>query len=185
MEERINSHFEVRAALVAGAQRLQAALLIELAAEKALSAAERAETLQRIWPTIQGANKDCPTYAMIDKSHILFVNTNKPMLRAGKGAVQRRPTLSLYAEELQALYADAEKFTVPPSTDAKQLIDVHGPENTSSFIRETITKRTGWTQFGDGDNLFLLGIHSLQALLITRDLKQVLADPEIAVSSVH
>ena len=171
MEERINSHLEVRAALVAGAQRFQAALLIEVAAGKALSAAERAETLERIWPTIQEANKDCRTHAMIDKSHILFVNPNKPMLRAGKGTVQRRPNLSLYAEELQALYADAEKVTVPHSTDAKQVIDVHDPENTSSFIRETITKRTGWTQFGDGDNFFLLGMDSLQALLTTRDLK--------------
>lgn len=185
MGERINSHLEVRAALVAGAQRFQAALLNELAAEKALSAAERAETLERILATIQEANKDCPTHAMIDKSHILFMNPNKPMLRAGKGTVQRRPTLSLYAEELQALYADAEKVTVPPSTDAKQVIDVHDPENTSSFVRETITKRTGWTQFGNGDKFFLLGMDSLQALLTKRDLNQVLADSEIAVSTVY
>ena len=95
MEERINSHIEVCTALVAGAQNFQVALLIELAAEKALSATERAETLERIWPTIQEANKDCHTYAMIDKSHILFVNPNKPMMRAGKGTVQRRPTLSI------------------------------------------------------------------------------------------
>lgn len=67
MEERINSHSEVCAALVAGAQRFQAALLIELAAEKALSATQRAETLERIWPTIQEANKDCPAHARIEK----------------------------------------------------------------------------------------------------------------------
>lgn len=185
MEERINSIPEVRAALVAGAQRFQAALLIELTAEKVLSAAERAETLERIWPTIQEANKDCPAHAMIDKSHILFVDPNKPIMRAGKGTVQRRPTLSLYAEELEALYADAERIAISPATDIKQAIDVHDREKTSSFIRETITRRTGWNRYENEDNLFLLGMDSLQALLITRDLRQGFANLEIAVSTVY
>ena len=185
MEEHINSHREVRAALVTGAQRFQASLLIELAVEKALSAAERAEALERIWPTIQEANKDCPAHAIIDKSHILFVDPNKPMLRAGKGTVQRRPTIGLYAEELQALYDDAEKLAVSPSMTIKPAVDVHDLQKTSSFIRETITRRTGWDHFKNEDNMLLLGMDSLQALLITRDLKQALANPEIAASTVY
>lgn len=185
MEERINSIPDIRAALVAGARKFQAALLIELAAEKVLSAAERAETLERMWPTIQEANKDCPTHAKIDKSHILFVDPNKPMLRAGKGTVQRIPTLRLYAEELNALYADAERIAISHATDIKQAIDVHDREKTSSFIRETITRFTGWNRFENEDNFFLLGMDSLQALLITRDLRQRLANLEIAVSTVY
>ena len=113
MEEYVNSHLEVRAALVAGAQRFQAALLIELAAENPLSATER------LWPTIQKANEDCPAHAKIDNSHILFVDPNKPMLRAGKGTVQRMATLRLYAEELNTLYADAEKLALSSLTDVK------------------------------------------------------------------
>lgn len=50
MEERINSHLEARVDWVAGAQRFQAALLIELAGEMVLSAVARADTLERIWP---------------------------------------------------------------------------------------------------------------------------------------
>ena len=184
MEDHINGHREVRAALVAGAQRFQAALLIELATEKALSAPERAEALERMWPTIQEANKVCPAHAMVDKSHVLFVDPNKPMLRAGKGTVQRSPTLSLYAEELQSLYADADKMAISPSTASKPAIDMHDQEKISSFLRETISRRTGWDHFKDEDNLILLGMDSLQALLITRDLKQALANSEIAVSTV-
>lgn len=99
--------------------------------------------------------------------------------------MQRRPTLNLYAEELQALYADAERVAVSPATEVKQAVDVHDPEKASSFIRETITRRTGWNRFENEDNLFLLGMDSLQALLITRDLKQGLANLEIAVSTVY
>ena len=185
MEEHINSHPEVRAALVAGAQRFQAALLIELVAEKKLSAAERAEALERIWPTIQESNKDCPTHAIIDKSHILFVDPDKPMLRAGKGTVQRRPTISLYAEELQALYDDAEKLAVSLSMTIKPAVDVHDLQKTSSFIREMINRRTGWDHFKNEDNLLLLGMDSLQALLITRDIRHALANPDIAVSTLY
>ena len=184
MEEHINGHREVRAALVAGAQRFQAALLIELATEETLSTSERAEALERIWPTIQEANKECPAHAIVDKSHILFVDPSKPMLRAGKGTVQRRPTLSLYAEELQVLYADAEKLVISPSTASKPAVDVHDPEKMSSFLRKTITRRTNWNHFKDEDNLILLGMDSLQALLITRDLKQAIHNSDIAVSTV-
>ena len=184
MEEHINGHREVRTALVAGAQRFQAALLIEPTTEDALSSSERAEALERIWPTIQEANKECPAHAMIDKSHVLFVDPRKPMLRDGKGTVQRRANLNLYAEELQVLYADAETMAISPPNAGKPAIDAHDQKKLSSFIRETITRRTSWDDFKDEDNLILQGIDSLQAPLVTRDLKQALSNSEIAVSTV-
>lgn len=155
MEEHINGHSEVRTALVAGSQRFQAALLIELATQKALSTAEREDALERIWPIIQEVDQACPAHAMIDKSHILFMHPHKPMLRAGKGTVQRRPTLNLYAEELQVLYDDADKIVVPRSIGIIQEACHHDPERDTIFVRETIIKHTGWKSFGSEDNLFI------------------------------
>lgn len=99
---------EVIAVLFVGARRFQAALLIEpLTDGKILSPIERAAFVGRIWPTIEEVNKDCPSHAQIAKSHILFTHPQKPMLRAGKGTIQRAGSLNLYAQELDSLYADA------------------------------------------------------------------------------
>lgn len=52
---------DVQAALVMGAQRFQASLLIDpINGDIGLSPAERAVFIEKIWPSIEEANKDCP-----------------------------------------------------------------------------------------------------------------------------
>ena len=107
-EGHIASHPEVQAALVVGAQRLEAALLIELTGDRyELSVKERAELIEKLWPTIDEANQSCPAHARVSKAHILFADV--PFLRAGKGTVQRSLTLQLYAAKIDSLYANANK----------------------------------------------------------------------------
>jgi hypothetical protein len=109
-EHHIATHPEVKAALVVGTQRFQAALLIELFEDKKLTVAGRAAVIERIWPTIHEANQVCPTYARVANTHILLIDPKKPMVRAEKGTVQRQLTITMYTDELDALYADAEKL---------------------------------------------------------------------------
>ncbi|KAF7951800.1 hypothetical protein EAE96_007098 [Botrytis aclada] len=75
MEHRLNQHPEIRQAMVIGALKFQAALLIELVDQKSMTATERAEIIERIWPAIEDANLTCPAHARIAKSHILFYGT--------------------------------------------------------------------------------------------------------------
>ena len=188
MEDHIASHPEVRTALVIGAQRFQAALLIELMTNETLSSTEKANVIERIWPIVQQANQECPTHAKITKSHILFVDPKRPMLRAGKGTVQKRPTMELYKEDLDRLYADAEKISVSSSSEselAEHTLATRDLETISRFIRDAIKNLTGWNAVGDDDNLFVLGMDSLQSILLTRDLNQALATPEIALSTFY
>lgn len=79
MEYHVSKNPEVRAVLVAGTMRFQAALLVELMSDQPLSVSERAEVIERLWPTIQEANSECPAHAKIAKSHILFVSPDKLM----------------------------------------------------------------------------------------------------------
>lgn len=62
MEQHIAArNSDVRAALVMGAQRFQAALLIDPVSEDAgLSMAERAAFIEKIWPSVEEANRECP-----------------------------------------------------------------------------------------------------------------------------
>jgi len=188
MEYHVSKNPEVRAVLVAGTMRFQAALLVELMSDQPLSVSERAEVIERLWPTIQEANSECPAHAKIAKSHILFVSHDKLMQRAGKGTIQRKPTLELYSKELDALYDDAEKMSVTEPTNVdtpRQTIDIRDTERVAAFIRESVAGITGWGSFDDGQNLFILGMDSLQALLLTKKLKQSLALPGLASTTLY
>ncbi|OJJ97423.1 hypothetical protein ASPACDRAFT_53653 [Aspergillus aculeatus ATCC 16872] len=103
---------EVTGCLVAGAQRFQAALNVELGkAELALNEANRA----------------CPAHARIAKSHILFTTPEKPMLRAGKGTVQRAGTLA---------QATGGMVAGPGSVDDASQV--------TAYVRTSILAITGW-----------------------------------------
>jgi acyl-coenzyme A synthetase/AMP-(fatty) acid ligase len=95
-EQEVSRHPEIRSALVAGAQRFEACLLVELLKTEPLSEDERAQVFERIWPTVQRANSQCPAHARVSKSNILITDPSKPMARAAKGTVQRAATLIMY-----------------------------------------------------------------------------------------
>lgn len=192
MEQTISHHPEVQAALVAGTARFQTALLIELVpsqnSEK-LSTEERAHAIERIWPKIEEANQDCPQHANVAKTHILFTTPEKPMERAGKGTIQRKPTLDLYSKELDKLYADADKMSTSAPVDIslpQDGVDLTDSNSIALFIHNIIAKLTGTDNFQDGDDLFARGMmESLQALRLTRVLKQTFAIPDFDISTVY
>lgn len=145
MEQHISKYPEVRAVIVAGTLRFQAALLVELIDDKLLSVTERAEVIERLWPIIQEANEEFPAHAKIAKSHIVIISPDKLMQRAGKGTILKKPTLELNSKELDAYNANAEKKSVamPPGMDVpQQTIDVRDTEKVAAFIRESIAAIT-------------------------------------------
>ena len=187
MEQHIVSRNpEVAAAIVIGAQRFQAALLIEPAKiEKELSLAERAAFIEHIWPTIEVANKDAPTHARIAKSHVLLTRPQTPMLRAGKGTVQRSGTLRLYNDDIESLYADADTMSADVEGHDPQILNPLDEGAVIRFINKSILSITHWQKLDENSNIFALGMDSLQALLLVRELKRGLAMPDIALTTVY
>ena len=185
MEQHIVSHNpEIAAVLVAGAQRFQAALMIELVTDKELSPSEQAAFIERIWPTIEEANQECPAHAQIAKSHVFFTEPKKPMLRAGKGTIQRAGTLQLYADKLDSLYAAAD---VKSEEIKGGLSDcpVMNFDIVSQVIKETTLSVTNWQNLDVTDNFFTRGMDSFQTLLLVRKLKEALATPNIALTTIY
>ncbi|PYI07034.1 acetyl-CoA synthetase-like protein [Aspergillus sclerotiicarbonarius CBS 121057] len=186
MEQHIAaSNPEVTAALVAGARRFQASLLIELG-DKDLDPTERAAMMEKLWPSIEEANAVCPAHARVAKTHILFTKPDKPMLRAGKGTIQRAGTLALYGPELHALYADADTLSQadreasgPGRVDDAQLL--------SEYIRQSMIDITGWNQdqLTNAENFFHLGLDSLQAITATRTFRRGLDFPEFSPNLIY
>ena len=108
-EQLVSGHPDVRAALMLGNQRSQACLLIEPDLPQDLRVADISTAVDPIWLLIDKANKLCTKQAIIQGTHILFTQPEKPLPRAGKGTVQRALAMRLYAETLEALYASPQQ----------------------------------------------------------------------------
>ena len=173
MEQHIVSHLpEIRAALVVGAQRFQAALLIEPTDfERELTPSERGAFIERIWPTIEDANRQAPSHARIHRSHVIFTHPQRPMLRAGKGTVQRPGTLLLYKHDIDSLYADADTISTKDN-EVEGIASDLSYDNVSRFVRESISSTTGWKTLDDKNDFFTLGMDSLHSRMIVRRIKQ-------------
>jgi len=102
----ISAHPAVNASLVCGQGRSQSSLLIEPNVFPA-SDKDKAEMKQRLWPLIQRANHECPSFGKVIFELILFTSARKPMSRAGKGTIRRIKTYDLYRGELDEAYQRA------------------------------------------------------------------------------
>ncbi len=184
MEAIINSNPVVSAALVTGVKRFQSSLLVE-ATTTPTTETERRALLDAIWPSVQAANKASPSHARIHRNMILLTSPDKPMLRAGKGTVQRRMTTDLYEAELDDLYKASES--------AKgQTNGVLGPQTTvDGAVRHIIAAYTDLDldRLAPDDNLFELGLDSLQVVAIAREANDFLAShgrpPSLEPRSVY
>lgn len=114
MEQHIvSSHREISGVIIAGTLRSQTSLLIELKGQKELTPEYKVEMMEQIWPGIEEGNKKCAPHARIAKSHILFISPTCPMVRTPKGTIMRAASLAQYTEQLDLLYANAEKNLEP------------------------------------------------------------------------
>lgn len=173
----IQAQPEVSAAIISGMGRFQTSLLVE-PAKPVTTEDERHQLLDAIWLSVQAANKESPSHGRIHRDMIIFTSPEKPMLRAGKGTVQRQLTLGLYSDELDELYKRVENATA-----------VENPsDGDDSSVGETVRSILGSSTdlqldgLDKNANLFELGVDSLQVSVIARKLNKYLAKLEKPVT---
>ncbi|KAI1662848.1 acetyl-CoA synthetase-like protein [Daldinia decipiens] len=171
---------ELSGVLVIGSQRFQAALLIEPVV-KPLSTADQAALIERIWPSIEEANQDAPAHARVEKALVLIAS-DRPLIRAGKGTIQRSASIAQYAVEIDKLYADID-VDLDDEIDRISLGATEG--EIASVIRNAVSTVTSWQGIDDSASFFDLGMDSLQALQLTRALRRALRRPGIGLSTVY
>ncbi|KAL4862619.1 hypothetical protein BDV12DRAFT_40068 [Aspergillus spectabilis] len=162
-EQHVSQHPDVRGALVAGNQRFEACLLIEPSASEALSAQAKEELIEEVWPAVEEANASSPAHARISKSKILVLDVDRPMLRAGKGTVQRAGTVELYKDQINALY----NHTPVQSSGQTLTVVVSSFSEALDALRTLVKDSTSWSAFRDDDDFFTLGMDSLHVLRIS------------------
>ncbi|KAI0473627.1 putative NRPS-like enzyme [Xylariaceae sp. FL0804] len=191
MEQHIVAqHPELTGALVIGMQRFQAALLIEPVATTAAypkSTAEQAAFIEKIWPSIEEANKAAPAHARVEKSLVLITAPDRPLIRAGKGTIQRAASLAQYSDDIEKLYANAEENFDESDEAAGAQVNAADAPALEASIRNLISGMMDRpsSSIADTENLFGYGLDSLQALRLTRTLRHALHRPSLALSTVY
>jgi hypothetical protein len=89
MEQHIAaSNPELAGVIVIGTQRFQTALLID-PVDSNLPTAKQAALVERVWPSVEEANRAAPAHARVEKSLIMVTTPGRPLIRAGKGTLQK------------------------------------------------------------------------------------------------
>ena len=107
------------------------------------------------------------------------------MLRAGKGTVQKFGTLRLYNDDIESLYADADTMSADVEGHGPDILSCHDEGAFTRSINKSILSITQWQKLDENSYIFTLGMDSLQALLLLRELKRTLALPNIALTTVY
>lgn len=170
MESIISAHPAVDAALVVGLGRVQSSLLVE-AVNPPTGEDKKSELIDTIWPSVQAANQKCPSHGRIHRHMIRFTSPEKPMPRAGKGTVQRRLTVDLYAKEIDELYESSAK---PKSAQMGAIPSTF--HDVQDLVQQIVAHCTDIdiANVDPSADLFELGLDSLQILLITREINNAL-----------
>ncbi|RFU26072.1 hypothetical protein B7463_g10277, partial [Scytalidium lignicola] len=170
METQISGHPVVDSLIVAGQGRFQISLLVE-----------------PLWPSIEEANQDAPSHAKLFKSHIIIATPEKPFLKASKGTVRKVPTLQLYGEEFDRLYARADS---DQDLENVEPLDITNEDTLRNDIRRVVKSITELEGLGDDEDLFAAGVDSLQVLTLQRHLRRALssngdAKDQIKISLIY
>jgi nucleoside-diphosphate-sugar epimerase/aryl carrier-like protein len=185
----VAQHSDLTGALVVGTRRFQAALLVEPPnLETPLTTPVKAALVERIWLTVQEANAVVPAHARVEKALILVVD--RPMMRSGKGTIQRAATVEQYSTDIETLYLDAD-FT---TADGDNGGGGGGPGQTprgsadaatvARLVRDSACAVIA-KSIPDESSFFDYGMDSLMALQILRRLRRCLHRSDLALSTIY
>ncbi|KAK7216548.1 hypothetical protein V2G26_004551 [Clonostachys chloroleuca] len=101
---------------------------------------------------------------------ILFTTPERPMLRAGKGTVQRQLTLEMYSSEIDDLYSENKEQSLRQTEDSKD-------QSLEKAIEEIVAQSTeiNVATLTPETDLFSHGLDSLQVSVIAKKINQLLA----------
>ncbi|KAH7024499.1 uncharacterized protein B0I36DRAFT_274061 [Microdochium trichocladiopsis] len=197
IEDILSAHPAVAGAVVVGAGRFQAGLLIEPThnLEEGSSRGDqekekkRKELLDEIWPVVERANEGTVKHGRIaSRDMVIFSTPGKPFMRAGKGTIQRAATVKLYADEIDEMYRRAEdvqgQAAAATADDAADgaggrgdapRLDVSSEDALTGSVVELFGKVVPDEVLEPDTDLFTVGVDSLMVVTVSRQLRAGLA----------
>ncbi|EPQ57834.1 acetyl-CoA synthetase-like protein [Gloeophyllum trabeum ATCC 11539] len=166
MEGHILHNPLVQGTLMFGRGRDQVGILIEPHPAQAIDPKDEKAVIEfrnKIWPTVEEANKEAPAFSRIFKEMILVTDPARPMARAAKGTVMRKLTLGLYADEIDALYNTVESSMNTKGVDPPP---AWTPLALVQWLSTQAEQINGGRKIDAQDDLFDKGFDSLSATFL-------------------
>ncbi|OKL63405.1 hypothetical protein UA08_01778 [Talaromyces atroroseus] len=186
MEAIVASHAAVQSALFVGEYRFLPSLLIELRDGYAVNNEEETRAMvDTLWGTISKANLEAPRFSRVPKSLVYILSPAESFSRSGKMTVQRQITVSKFAAQIDALYAAAGEGLL---TEGLGPLDSSSPESMvklarNLYIQALFSEDAENKGLGDDDDVFELGMDSLQVAVLVQKLKAALRTQNLKAAS--
>lgn len=162
-ELQIAAHPLVNGALIIGQGHPQPCLILELKdPEQTLE-----QIIDAVWPTIEKANSQAPGQARVTRDMMLITDLSRPLTRSPKGTVVRSTTIRQYQSEIDELY----KREISNNLEHISLTSTADLEAVTKFVSDVVTSAFPGHVAQPTDDLFGLGLDSLQTMEIVKLLK--------------
>ncbi|KAF7330079.1 Acetyl-CoA synthetase-like protein [Mycena kentingensis (nom. inval.)] len=182
-EDILNASAKINSAIMFGRGRNQLGVLVEPADSVRHVDAGDDEQVQRfrneIWGVVEKANEVVPTFARVYKEMILITRPGVPMARAAKGTVINAATFTLYAEDIENLYAAIESSTnasdlAPPAAWSAVALERWLLEHATALASKEVVASA---------DLFEQGFDSLNATFLRQRIVGALRNANLVVAA--
>jgi thioester reductase-like protein len=171
-ETQVAGHPLLTGALIIGNGYPQACLILE--PKDYTDTQDPNALIEEVWPVIERANEEVPGHGKITRSMVLVASKDKPFERSPKGTVVRSLSGAKYEQEVAHLHTQ----DVPDELKLIKLGPSHDLSSVTRFVKEIVTASLPGRSFGDEDDLFVLGLDSLQTTEILSRLKAGITDDD-------
>ena len=165
LETMLSESSAVKAALAFGENQFELGVIVEPAYELSTESVEGFKTL--IWSVVMEAGDKMDAHARISsKDAIVIARPEKLLPRSDKGSIMRREAYRVFESEITKAYRDLESSTIGSSIP--QLDTGNLEEGITDLIQTYLNWRIPTGEWGVEDDVFELGMDSLQALRLRR-----------------
>ncbi|KNG87110.1 hypothetical protein ANOM_005305 [Aspergillus nomiae NRRL 13137] len=162
MEGVVERHDLVHKAIIAGHGMAECVLLVEPDWDKLDGQDQGGDFINKIWDSVEAANKLGPSYAYIEKDRVGIANREKPFQLNAKGTLRRSLVCKEYESDILALGSDDNSSPGRSSSDALLGDDMEG------FVRRVISCVSEHLELADDTDFFTAGLDSLQVIRMAR-----------------
>lgn len=185
LENIVASHPAVKNALFVGEHQFLPSLLIELREGYTVNNEEESRgMIEKLWGIISEANLEAPRFSRVPKSLVYILKPSETFNRSGKMTVQRQLTVLKFAAQIDALYTAAGEGLL---SEGLELSDPSDPEAVKSLAKKIYAQLLDSDEsapvVGDDDNVFELGMDSLQVTIAVQKLKAALKAQNLNVDT--
>ena len=169
----------INVAVAFGDGQFELGVIIQPSSSIAVTDIERFK--DSIWPTIQKANERMDAHARILSSDaIIVVSSNMKFPRSDKGSIMRKEVHRMFETEILAVYQALDNRSSDVTVAKLDMEDLEA--GLKRLVQDRLTWRVKAEQWTVDDDLFELGMDSLQAMQLRRFISSSLPDDASSLS---